>query len=150
AAKKLPVVINPPLDFELKDLDYDHPYLKGRGLYPETIKEFGLGYCNRASMKGRIVIPLHDTSNNLVGYAGRIVDDSLIDEANPKYKFPSSRERDGKLLEFRSSHLVYNANRLFFLIQDLVVVQGFASVWWLTQCGYPDVVGLMDSTCSEL
>jgi CHC2 zinc finger len=39
---ELPVVINAPLDFELKGLDLNHPYLQGRGFSPETIVHFGL------------------------------------------------------------------------------------------------------------
>jgi DNA primase len=148
-AKNLPVVINPPLDFELQNLDPDHPYLKSRRFLPETIKHFGLGYCNRGLMKGRVVIPLHDTDDNLVGYAGRLADDLEVSEYNPKYKFPSSRERDGKLLEFRSSHLVYNANRLTWPMEDLIVVEGFPSVWWLTQHRYADCVALMGNSCSD-
>ena len=111
-AKNLPVIVNPPLDFELQNLDTEHPYLNGRGFMPETIEHFGLGYCNRGLMTGRVVIPLHDPDDQLVGYAGRLVDDGPVSEYNPKYKFPSSREREGKLLEFRKSLLVYNANRL--------------------------------------
>jgi DNA primase len=148
-AKNLPVVINPPLDFQLQNLDPDHPYLKSRGFLPETIKHFGLGYCNRGLMKGRVVIPLHNVDDNLVGYAGRLADDLEVSEYNPKYRFPSSRERDRKLLEFRSSHLVYNANRLTWPMEDLIVVEGFPSVWWLTQHRYSDVVALMGNSCSD-
>jgi DNA primase len=67
ASVKPQVLVNPPLDFELKDLDYEHPYLPGRGFRPETIRQFGLGFCNRGLMKGRVVIPLHDTDGRLVG-----------------------------------------------------------------------------------
>jgi DNA primase len=144
-----PIIINPPLDFELKDLDPKHPYLLNRGFTAETIEYFGLGYCSRGLMKGRVVIPLHDAEYNLVGYAGRLTDDKLVDEFNPKYKFPSVRERAGKALEFRSSHLVYNVNRLTLPVQDLIVVEGFPSVWWLHQHGYTNVVALMGSSCSN-
>jgi DNA primase len=147
-AKNLPVVINPPLDFELQNLDPDHPYLKSRGFLPETIKRFGLGYCNRGLMKGRVVIPLHDADDHLVGYAGRLADDLEVSEYNPKYKFPSSRERKNQILEFRKSWLLYNANRLQFPLDDLIIVEGFASVWWLTQHGYPNCVAVMGSSCS--
>src|SRR5688572_21297991 len=40
-------VVNAPLDFELKQLDSSHPYLKGRGFTEKTIEYFGLGYCSR-------------------------------------------------------------------------------------------------------
>ena len=38
----LPVVVNAALEFELKDLDPEHPYLLSRGFTPETIAHFGL------------------------------------------------------------------------------------------------------------
>ncbi len=94
----LPVVVNPPLGFELKDLDAEHPYLLSRGFTPETIEHFGLGFCSRGLLKDRVAIPLHDMAGALVGYAGRVVDDSLITEDNPRYRFPGERERDGKVL----------------------------------------------------
>lgn len=149
APPAMPVVINPPLDFELKNLDPDHPYLRERGFTPETICQFGLGYCNRGLMAGRVVIPIHDAENRLVGYAGRLVDDARVNESNPKYKFPGPRERDGKRIEFHASRLLYNANRLTWPLQDVVVVKGFPSVWWLTQHGFANVVALMGSSCSE-
>lgn len=40
-----PIIVNAPLDFELKHLDPAHPYLSSRGLTSETIEYFGLGYC---------------------------------------------------------------------------------------------------------
>jgi DNA primase len=53
-----PVVVNPPLDFELKGLDAEHPYLLNRGFTPETIRHFGLGYCGRGLLKTRVAISL--------------------------------------------------------------------------------------------
>jgi DNA primase len=40
-------VINAPLDFELKGLDPNHPYLRKRGFTPETVAHFGLGLTPR-------------------------------------------------------------------------------------------------------
>jgi DNA primase len=65
------VAVNPPLTFQLKDLDQNHPYLKERGLEKETIKEFGIGFCKRGLMKDRIAIPIHNENGELVAYAGR-------------------------------------------------------------------------------
>lgn len=139
---------NMPLDFELKGLNVEHPYLFSRGFTPETIERFGLGYCTRGLLQGRIAIPIHDNDGNLVGYAGRVVDDSKISEDNPKYKFPGRRERDGVIYEFSKSLLLYNAHRMTTAIDDLAIVEGFTSVWWLTQAGIVDVVGTMGGTCS--
>jgi DNA primase len=145
----LPTVINAPLNFELKDLDPRHPYLRDRKFLPETIKHFGLGYCNRGLMKGRVAIPLHNPGGELVGYAGRITKDSMISDECPKYRFPGTRVRDGVQYEFRSSHLLYNYHRIRGRVLDLIVVEGFASTWWLHQCGYGNVAALMGSSCSD-
>jgi DNA primase len=142
------VVVNAPLDFKLERLEYDHPYLRERGFTLETIKTFGLGYCHRGLMKGRIAIPLHDKEGALVGYAGRIVDEEAIGKDTPRYLFPGSRERNGTRHEFRKSAFLYNG----FRIENpsrLVVVESFSAVWWLTQVGITNVVALMGASCSD-
>jgi DNA primase len=143
------VLVNAPIDFELQSLDPDHPYLKERGFTDETIRHFGLGFCNRGMLKGRIAIPLHDPQGRLVGYAGRLTKDAEISESNPKYRVPGSRERDGKLLEFRKSLLLYNAHRITAPVDHLFVVEGYPACWWLWQAQYRNVVALMGSDCSE-
>jgi DNA primase len=143
-----PVVVNPALDFKLQNLDAKHPYLKSRALKPATIEHFGLGFCSLGMLKGRIAIPLHDSVGKLIGYAGRVIDDDAISEENPKFRFPGRREYQGKILEFRKSLFLYNGFRVRNAM-DLVVVEGFPSTWWLWQCGYPQVVSLMGSSCSN-
>jgi len=141
----LPVIINPELDFELKDLDPAHPYLTGRGFTVETMKHFGVGYCGRGFLKGRIAIPLHDPTGKLVGYAGR----SISDDVEPKYLFPGERQREGRIIRFEKTRLLYNAHRIKPPINMLFIVEGFASVWWLHQKGYVNPVALMGSSASE-
>lgn len=149
AAQERRVEINAPLDFALQGLDVKHPYLVSRGFTAETITEFGLGFCARGLMAGRIAIPLHDSAGKLIGYAGRLVDDSSIDEEYPKYKLPGKREREGIVHEFHKSLFVYNGHRITKPVDDLIVVEGFPSVWWLWQAGLRNVVGLMGSSCSH-
>jgi DNA primase len=144
-----PVVVNAPLDFELKNLDPSHPYLRDRGFLPETVQKFGLGYCSRGTFQGRIVIPLHNPKGQLVGYAGRLVDDSQVSDQNPKYKFPPSRLRNDQVHEFRKNQILFNLHRLAMPVTDLVVVEGFMSVLWLTQHGFHDVVAVMGNSCSS-
>jgi DNA primase len=97
SSAKKQILINPPLDFVLKDLDAEHPFFLEQGLEPRTVEHFGLGYCRRGLMKGRIVIPLHDSQGRLVGYAGRLADEDGAGTKRPKqlpkYLFPSDRER---------------------------------------------------------
>jgi DNA primase len=77
------------------------------------------------------------------------VDDSAITEDNPRYRFPGERERDGKIFEFRKTLFLYNGFRLKAPVDDLIVVEGFTSVWWLNQNGLPDMVATMGADCSE-
>src|SRR5205085_837549 len=79
--------INPPLTFALK-LEPRHSYLEERGLSPDMIAEFGLGYCRRGSMAGRICIPIHNDQGELVAYAGRWPEDDPPDEIE-RYKLPA-------------------------------------------------------------
>jgi DNA primase len=145
---KLPVLINEPLDFELKNLDPKPQYLLNRGFTEATMTHFGLGYCTKGIFAGRVVIPLHDMQGRLIGYAGRIIFDEAVDEDNPKYLLPSKRERNGRILEFAKSLFVYNGHNIKGRVHDLIVVEGFPSVWWLWQHGFRDAVALMGSNCS--
>jgi DNA primase len=143
------VVINKPLDFELKDLDHSHPYLASRGFVRQTIEHFALGFCARGMLANRIAIPLRNHKGELVGYAGRVVDDASIGEDNPRYRFPGKRERDGTTIEFRKTFFLYNGYSIKSPLDDLIVVEGFPSVWWLHQGGLDNVVATMGADCSE-
>jgi len=103
----------------------------------------------RQYLKCRVAIPLNDATGKLVGYAGRVVDDSTITEDNPRYRFPGERKRDGKNFEFRKTLFLYNGCRIKGPVDDLVVVEGFTGVWWLDQNGLSNVVGTMGADCSE-
>jgi DNA primase len=143
------VVVNAPLDFELKGLQPNHPYLLDRRFTSETIAYFGLGYCSRGLLANRIAIPVHNERGELVGYAGRVIADEAITEENPKYKFPGRRRRKDATHEFRKSLFLYNAHRIAGPVEDVVVVEGFAGVWWLSQAGIANVVATMGASCSE-
>ena len=145
-----PVLVNAPMDFELQGLDRSHEYFARHGLNPETVSDFGLGFCARGLIKDRIAIPLHDGAGRLIGYAGRVIDDALVNGDNPLYRFPGKRERDGKVLDFRKSAFLYNGHRINAPCDDLFVVEQFPSVWWLHQNGFPNTVGLMGAECSEM
>lgn len=144
-----PVIVNAPLDFELKGLDYKHPYLRGRDFTSETIEHFGLGFCSRGLLKDRVAIPLHNHQGKLVGYAGRVVDDETITEDNPRYRFPGERKAQGKTFGFRKTQFIYNGFRISEPIDDLITVESFTAVWWLHQNGFRNVIATMGADCSE-
>lgn len=131
---------NKPLGFQLKDLDAGHPYLTERGLTPETIVEFGLGYCAKGTMAGHVAIPIHNAEGQLVAYAGRWPGEP--DKGTPKYKLPAG---------FRKSQEVFNLHRVVLQPDDqpLIIVEGFFDVMKLWQHGVKRVVALMGSSLSE-
>lgn len=139
---------NLPLKFDLRTLDPKHPYLRARGLNEETIGVFGLGYCSRGLFRGRIAIPIHDEKGRLVAYAGRWPSlpnrDGLeaLPENEPKYRLPKG---------FHKSLVVFNLHRAVESTRerDLILVEGFFGVFWLHQCGFPNVVALMGSSLSR-
>ncbi len=123
-----------PLKFKLT-LDPEHPYLEKRNITPDAASHFGIGYCNRGIMTGRIAIPVHDTDGHLVAYCGRAIDDT-----QPKYRFPRG---------FPKNRVVYNLNHV---VKDqgkeVVVVEGFFDVFALYAAGL-ESVALMGSSMSH-
>jgi DNA primase len=130
---------NKKLNFELQHLDAAHPYLTERGLTPETIAEFGLGFCAKGSMKDRVVIPIHNSAGELVAYAGRWPGEPSNGE--PKYNLPGG---------FKKSAELFNLHRAIRepAERPLVVVEGFFGAMWLHQLGVRKVVALMGSILS--
>lgn len=127
---------NAPLTFALK-LQHDHPYLTERGIDGKTVEAFGLGYCDRGLLKGRIAIPIHNEASQLVAYAGRWVSGDLP-EGEEKYKLPPG---------FKKNEVLFNLHRVIGS-EHLVVVEGYFSVFRLHSLGVP-AVALMGRTLSN-
>ena len=130
---------NPVLGFKLK-VDTEHPYFEERGITPGSIEKFGLGYCDKGTMAGRIVIPLHNIGGELIGYAGRWPGDPP-DENTPKYLLP---KKFHKSLELFNQHRVLDERK----DEPLIVVEGFFDVIRLDQLGVHSAVALMGKTLS--
>lgn len=128
-------MVNPPLTFELK-LDPEHPYLVERGVSAGTIATFGLGYCSRGVMAGRICIPIHNAKGALVAYAGRWPGEPP--EGVERYLLPR---------QFQKSAVLFNLHRVADATH-LVLVEGFWSTFRLHAIGVP-VAALMGSSISD-
>jgi len=130
---------NKPLKFRLDKLDRSHPYLAERGLTQETVIDFGVGFCAKGMMAGRIAIPIHNLAGEVVAYAGRLPGEPT--DETPKYKLPQG---------FRKSLELFNIDRAVKEPADkpLVIVEGFFDCMMLHQAGYRKVVALMGSTLS--
>ena len=131
---------NPPLTFELKNLDPKHPYFKERGLKKETVEHFGLGFCSRGLMKDRVAIRIRDERGDLVAYAGRCAGEPQ--DGEEKYMLPPG---------FAKSKVVFNLHEAGQAAQEtgLILVEGFFDTFRISQAGFPQVVALMGSWLSE-
>ena len=140
AKTEAPGEINPPLGFELR-VDPEHEYGAKRGLAPATVENFGAGLClSKGMFSGRYIVPLHNEQGQLIGYAGRSIDD-----AEPKYLFPSGEKG------FAKRRLLFGLNRLLEKKPPwpwTVLVEGFFDCMIVTQAGYP-CVALLGSTLSR-
>ena len=129
---------NPPLKFRLDKLERSHPYLlEQRGLMPETIVDFGIGFCAKGMMADRIAVPIHNVKGEVVAYAGRFI--GAPPEGVPKYKLPPG---------FRKSQELFNLDRAIKASGPLVIVEGFFDAMKLHQFGCKKVVALMGATMS--
>ena len=128
---------NKPLKFRLEKLEREHPYLVERGLTPETIADFDIGYCAKGMMAERIAIPIRNVNGEVVAYAGRWP--GVPAEGNPKYKLPQG---------FRKSLELFNFDQAIKETGPLVIVEGFFGCMKLHQLGCRKVTALMGSTLS--
>lgn len=127
---------NQPLPFTLTGVDSQHPYLRERGVSPETAQHFGIGFFpGKGSMAGRIVIPIHNEDRVLMAYAGR-----GLDQTEPKYRFPA---------RFRKSLILFNLHRAVHQGKRVVIVEGFFDCFKVHQAGVPCVVALMGCSFSR-
>ena len=132
---------NAPLKFRLDKLERTHPYLtEQRGLTPETIVDFGIGFCSKGMMADRIAIPIHNVSGEVMAYAGRFPGEPP-DADTPKYKLPPG---------FRKMQELFNIDRASKEPAEVitVIVEGFFGCMKLHQHGCRKVVALMGSTMS--
>jgi DNA primase len=140
AEKSVP---NAPLKFRLDKLEREHAYLtQERGLSLETILDFGIGFCSKGMMEGRIAIPIHNAKGEVVAYAGRFPV-AEPPESTPKYKLPPG---------FRKSQELFNIDRAIKEPDDkpLLIVEGFFDCIKIHQHGYRKVVALMGASMSHV
>lgn len=131
--------VNKPLGFALKGVDNSHPWLEARGITKDTASVFGVGFfAGKGLMSGRVVIPIHNATGEIVAYAGRALDDIT----EPRYKLPAG---------FNKTRELYNLHRAVVADRSrgVIIVEGFFDVMKVHQAGFPSVVGLMGSSLSD-
>ena len=102
-------------------LDPAHRYLLDRGLTPELIEVFGLGFCSHGRLRDRVCIPIHSPDGaKFLAYSGRWASDDVPDGI-PRYLMPRG---------FKKSEVLFNYHRVVGA-QHLVIVEGYWSVFRL-------------------
>ena len=115
-------------------LEYDHPFLKEKGITPELAEEFEMGYYSqRGIMAGKIAIKIRDKEGNKVGYVGR----NIKENGNGKYFFFKG---------YKSEH-IYN----LYTVKDkscILTVSPFHVVNLKAQ-GHKNAVALVNHSMTE-
>ncbi len=138
AAREADPKPNRPLGFTLT-LDPAHPYVRERVSSPEMATLFGVGFCARGSMAGRVCLGIHNEHGELVAYLGRWAEpDETIPEGEEKYKLP---------VGFEKRHALFNLHRVK-RCRHLTVVEGAFAVIRLHGLRIP-AVALLGSSLAE-
>lgn len=146
-------------------------YLEQRHIDEELIKEFGIGLAldnhtalttilsnkdysikeldqiglasnNHDTYINRIMFPLHDISGHVVGFSGRIYDDSNLN------KYLNTKET----IIFKKGECLYNyhiAREYARKLKFVIVVEGFMDAIRLSQIGYKNVIALMGTAMTS-
>ncbi len=129
---------NPPLfTFRLRTIS-EHQFFVDQCFNQDTVAHFGLGFCSKGIMAGRIVIPIENEAGELVAYCGRGLTPEQIELE--KYKLPPG---------FDKSLVVYNLNRQTSGIKTLILVESFLSVFRLYQAGIGQAVNFLGTSMSD-
>ena len=118
-----------------------YEYLRNKGFKDEVLvktglvipKNSGAGFYDR--FRGRIMFPIHDTQGRVVGFGGRVLDDST-----PKYL--NSPETP----LFNKGALLYGLNIAKDGVREsgyAIIVEGYMDVIAVCQSGIPNVVGTL-------
>lgn len=122
-----------------------HTLLRREGFDNETREHFELGFATGGYLEGRITIPIRHMNGELVTISGRLpMNKSDIEEKGLiRYKIWYDTEKGVTL---------YNIDKAMPYIEmtgEVIVVEGFKSVWRLFQYGYGNAVAVMGSSMSQ-
>ena len=121
--------------------------IEEKGITPETARKFGVGYCSQGFMKGRVVVPVHDSTvagtdpENILFYAGYSITKKQKEYGD--WKFPDDCPKGSHL--FNLNRLLVESKQMRETISrhGVIVVESFWNVLKLNQAGIKNVVALM-------
>ncbi|QGS52099.1 DNA primase [Spiroplasma tabanidicola] len=100
------------------------------------------GVNNRCVFENRIVFPITDDEQNIIGFSGR----AFIDGEEPKYKNSSEN------LVFKKSHLAYNfanARKDIRINDEVIILEGFMDVISLERIDIHNSVAIMGTSFTD-
>jgi DNA primase len=128
---------NEPLTFTLKNIEPDRPSMKALGIQEDILTAFGVGYYRgRGMMENRIVIPVYNTSKQLVAYAG-------FHPEERTYTYPPKFRRELELYNLGSALADQGAD------QGLILVRHPLEALMLVSAGHLNAVAIMGDTISK-
>lgn len=118
---------------------------------PEMLLEAGLVAKDasgslRDRFRGRVMFPVHDVSDNVVGFGGRLVEGSDVGAGTAKYV----NSPDTPV--YRKGSLLYNLNRAKANVSSsgrAFLVEGYTDVIALAQAGIPSAVATCGTALGE-
>ncbi|AEM74171.1 DNA primase [Caldicellulosiruptor acetigenus] len=120
--------------YEILSKKYSKEIIDKSGIF---IERNGKNYCR---FEGRLIFPIFDTMNRVIGFGGRIIDDSQA----PKYM------NSPDTLIFSKSKVLYGLNiAKSSKEKDFVVVEGYMDVISLHQEGIDNVVGVLGTALTQ-
>ncbi len=120
--------------YEILSKKYSKEIIDKSGIF---IERNGKNYCR---FEGRLIFPIFDTMNRVIGFGGRIIDDSQ----GPKYM------NSPDTLIFSKSKVLYGLNvAKSSKEKDFVVVEGYMDVISLHQEGIDNVVGVLGTALTQ-
>ncbi|MCC6898767.1 MAG: toprim domain-containing protein [Polyangiaceae bacterium] len=138
-------VANEPFAKELRGLRYDVPFLEQRGLPADRARYWGVGYCSRGLMKGRIVIPIRNRVGELVAYIGRSLKHD--DPEQGTWRFPKGFHKSIEL--FGVDRLARDAETQDAVRKfGVIVVEGAFDAISLVEKGFKNTVSTLGSDVS--
>lgn len=116
-------------------------YLKSRGLTEESIDKWLIGFSYCADKIPRIIFPLRDETENIIGFSKRV----LPGEQENVGKYWNSRTTDW----FRKSTYLYGINLLDTSFPEIRITEGVMDVIMARQYGVKNVVCTLGTSLTE-
>lgn len=132
------------IGYSLKDWDALYKHLKAKGYDDDILLESGLVLKNKSGgcydrFRGRIIFPIFDLRGNVLGFGGRVLDNS-----EPKYMNSPETMVYNKRKHLYGLNFAKNSSH-----KRIVVVEGYMDVISLFQFGIINVVASLGTALTE-